>query len=137
MVLRLGSVGVETVRASRLALNEILGNFIDNAISYSPQGSIITVTARSVSDATEIVVRDQGPGMSDEERQHAFDRFWRGTTDTRGTGLGLAIVAQLAENAGMRVELRPGEPGIRAVVTIPDRSVSPRRFTDEPSAQRR
>lgn len=119
MVLRLGAIGVETVRASRLALNEILGNFIDNAISYSPHGSTITITARSVSVGTEIVVRDQGPGMSDEDRRRAFDRFWRGATDTRGTGLGLAIVAQLAENAGLRVELRSADPGIDAVVTIP------------------
>lgn len=116
---RLRPVDVGAARTSRLALHEILGNFIDNAISYSPSGSTITISARHVPGGVEVIVSDQGPGMSDEDRHHAFDRFWRGGTDTRGTGLGLAIVAQLAENAGVKVELRPGDPGIDAVVTIP------------------
>lgn len=118
--LRLGDRPVRTVRTSSLALNEILSNYIDNAISYSPPNSTITVSARTVPGGTEIIVSDQGSGMSDEDRARAFDRFWRGANDTRGTGLGLAIVAQLAENAGMRVELRAGDPGIDAVVTIPN-----------------
>jgi signal transduction histidine kinase len=120
--LRLGAVPVGTVKTSSLALNEILGNFIDNAISYSPPHSTITVSARTVSAATEITVADQGVGMSDEDRERAFDRFWRGANDTRGAGLGLAIVAQLAENAGMRVELRDGDPGVDAVISIPNQS---------------
>lgn len=117
--LRLAEVGVETVRVSRVALREILGNFMDNAISYSPRDSSISVSARRVPDGVEVLIRDQGPGMSDEEIRRAFDRFWRGASDTRGTGLGLAIVAQLADNAGLRVELRPGRPGIEAAVLIP------------------
>jgi signal transduction histidine kinase len=118
--LRLGDRPVRTVRTSSLALSEILSNYVDNAISYSPPNSTITVSARTVPGGTEIIVADQGSGMSDEDRARAFDRFWRGANDTRGTGLGLAIVAQLAENAGMRVELRAGDPGIDAVVTIPN-----------------
>jgi signal transduction histidine kinase len=120
--LRLGDVSVGSVRTSSLALNEILGNFIDNAISYSPPRSTITISARALPTATEIAVADQGVGMSDEDRARAFDRFWRGANDTRGAGLGLAIVAQLAENAGMRVELRAGEPGVDAVISIPHSS---------------
>lgn len=120
--LRLGDVPVGSVRTSSLALNEILGNFIDNAISYSPSHSTITVSARTAPGATEIIVADRGVGMSDEDRARAFDRFWRGANDARGAGLGLAIVAQLAENAGMRVELRAGDPGIDAVISIPNHS---------------
>jgi two-component system OmpR family sensor kinase len=120
--LRLGDVPAGSVRTSSLALNEILGNYIDNAISYSPRHSRITVSARTLATATEITVADQGAGMSDDDRARAFDRFWRSATDTRGAGLGLAIVAQLAANAAMRVELRDGDPGVVAVVSIPHAS---------------
>lgn len=116
----LGEVNVSSVRTSQLALREILGNFIDNAITYSPENTRIGIEVRSEADGTEVIVSDEGPGMSEEDRERAFDRFWRGHSDSRGTGLGLAIVAQLAENAGLVVELRPREPtGLEAVVKIP------------------
>lgn len=120
IAIRLGRVDAGVVRASRLALREIVGNFIDNAISYSPSHTEITVSAWQIPGATEVVVSDNGPGMSEEDRERAFDRFWRGNSDVRGTGLGLAIVAQLAENAGLSVGLRAGDRGgVDAVVTIP------------------
>jgi signal transduction histidine kinase len=118
--IELGSIEVGQVRTSRLALREIVGNYLDNAITHSPDGTRITVTARRTPLGPEIVVSDQGPGMSEEERERAFDRFWRGRSDTRGTGLGLAIVAQLAANLGLRVELRSGAGGgLDAVLLIP------------------
>lgn len=119
MRIRIEGVSSVPVRTSRIALREIVGNFLDNAISYSPENSVITVSTRSVPGRIEVVVGDQGPGMSEEERERAFDRFWRGTSDVRGSGLGLAIVAQLAENAGLRVSLRAGKSGgLDAVVAI-------------------
>lgn len=118
--IELGTVDFQRVRTSRLALREIVGNYIDNAITHSPKGTRITVVARRVPAGVEIVVSDQGPGMSEEDRARAFDRFWRGRSDTRGTGLGLAIVAQLAANLGSHVELRSGGPvGLDAVLMIP------------------
>ena len=67
-----------------------------------------------------LVLRDRGPGLTDDERASAFDRFWRGRDGAayEGSGLGLAIVAQLAQSAHLRVELRaaPGG-GTDAVVT--------------------
>lgn len=118
--IELGAIEVDRVRMSRLALREIVGNFIDNAITYSPSGTRITVLCRKVPAGMEIVVSDQGPGMSEEDRERAFDRFWRGGSDVQGTGLGLAIVAQLATNSGLGVELRPGTTGgLDAVLAIP------------------
>lgn len=119
IVLSLSASDAVTVKTSRLALREILGNFIDNAITYSPRGSRITIDTRMVPSGVEVCVADEGPGMSAQDRDRAFDRFWRGSTDTRGTGLGLAIVAQLAENSGLVVTLRPRDPvGLEAVVLI-------------------
>lgn len=120
MEIHFDRVDVGTVRTSRLALREIIGNFLDNAISYSPEESRITISVLPVPGGIEVVVGDEGPGMSDEDRERAFDRFWRGTSEVRGSGLGLAIVSQLAENAGLRVVLRAGgRGGIDAVVMIP------------------
>ena len=58
--------------------------------------------------------------MAAEEREHAFDRFWRGRDDRRGSGLGLAIVKRLVEADGGSVSLdeAPGG-GLRAVVRLP------------------
>ncbi len=118
--LTLGDVSAGIVTTSHIALREIIGNFLDNAITYAPRDSSITVSSVSVAGGVEVIISDNGPGMSDEDRSRAFDRFWRGSSDARGTGLGLAIVAQLAENAGLRVELRAGPSGgIDAVVMIP------------------
>lgn len=108
-------------RSSLVALREILGNYIDNAIEHSPNGATISIHARENESDVEIVVADQGAGMSDVERRRAFDRFWRGTENTvMGSGLGLAIVAQLADAASLQVDLSAGATGgLDAVVMIP------------------
>jgi len=107
--------------SSSVALREILGNYIDNAIEHSPAGTTISIVARENDGDVELVVADQGVGMTEEERRRAFDRFWRGTDSTMtGSGLGLAIVAQLAEAASLQVELRtPVSGGLEAVVLVP------------------
>jgi len=56
-------------------------------------------------------VVDQGPGLSDEQRARAFDRFWQAGSGHGGTGLGLAIINRLATASGARVELRRAEGG--------------------------
>ena len=63
---------------------------------------------------------DEGKGMGEQERRHAFDRFWRGSTSrAAGSGLGLSIVRQLATASGAEVELREGPSGgIDAVVRL-------------------
>lgn len=106
---------------SLVALREILGNYVDNAIEHSPSGSTISIFSAQRGSVVEIVVADQGEGMSEEDRRKAFDRFWRGSDTTRpGSGLGLAIVAQLAESAGIQVELRMAKlGGLEAVLRIP------------------
>ena len=81
----------------------------------------MTVRAARTPGAVEIHVVDQGPGMSEEERRHAFERFWRsGATGRGGSGLGLAIVHRLAQASGGTAELRAAEGGgVNAVITLP------------------
>ena len=107
----------------------MLDNLIDNAVKASAAG----VGGGRPRDAhgrrgVEVHVIDQGPGLSDEERRHAFDRFWRsGATGRGGSGLGLAIVDRLATASGGTAELRPGAGGGVDAVITPAGAPAPRR----------
>ena len=110
-------------RGNEMALSEILDNYIDNALEVSPSGSTVRVTVNTHEDQIELVVGDEGPGLTEEQRLWAFNRFWRGDEHSNrrsGSGLGLAIVSQLAIASGYRVELRKStRGGIDAVVSVP------------------
>jgi len=109
------------VQGEREALRTLLDNLLDNAIRYTPSGS---VTIRAAREATIPILEviDTGPGVPAAERERVFDRFYRGERPgATGSGLGLAIVRAIAERHGARVELLdPGEgKGLRARVVFP------------------
>ena len=91
------------------AAEQIIDNLIDNALTVSPAGTTVDVTVAPDPgvNAVNLHVLDEGPGMSAEDCARAFDRFWRGRSDTAGSGLGLAIVARLAHASGATAELTP------------------------------
>jgi signal transduction histidine kinase len=102
-------------------LDQILDNLLANALEATPENSLIRVDLEPARDGhASIHVIDEGPGMTAEERERAFDRFWSGTGAGAGrSGLGLAIVEQLAARNGATVELRPADPhGLDAVLTV-------------------
>jgi len=108
-------------RAVPGALEQIVDNYIDNALNAGGTGNEINVDATRRDGWVEVDVRDRGPGMPANQLEHAFDRFWRATTATHdGSGLGLAIVRQLAEASGGEVALanRHGG-GLEAKVRLP------------------
>ncbi|XAS67060.1 ATP-binding protein [Micrococcaceae bacterium Sec5.7] len=92
------------------AAEQIIDNLIDNALAVAPQGSLIRIMVAHAEnpDSVELHVLDEGPGLSAEDRQRAFNRFWRGPASSGGSGLGLAIVQQLAEASGAVATLAPG-----------------------------
>jgi signal transduction histidine kinase len=103
-------------------LDQILDNLLANAVEVSPPAGRIEVALHPTAHGrAEIHVVDQGPGLSEEDRTRAFDRFWQGSAHRSGhSGLGLAIVRQLANRNGLEVELRAGRPtGLDAVVVLP------------------
>jgi signal transduction histidine kinase len=115
----LGSGAVVT-RLIEGDLDQILDNLIANALEVSPPGGRLRV-ALELADAghADLHVMDEGPGMEEEERKRAFDRFWQGVSSSGHSGLGLSIVRQLAQRNGAEVELRPTEPhGMDAVVHL-------------------
>ena len=73
-------------------LDKVLFNIISNAFKYTPQGGLIHISLLKNLDKIEIIVNDNGIGMSAEEREHAFDLFYRGSQNmSLGSGLGLAL----------------------------------------------
>ena len=84
------------------ALEQILDNLIDNALEVSPPGSRLTIEVHESPSEAELHVIDAGPGMSEHDRDAAFERFWRADGAVAGgTGLGLAIVRQLVTASGV------------------------------------
>jgi len=103
-------------------LDQILDNLIDNALDATPSGRAVVLRADPTSAGVEIHVTDEGKGMSDDERQRAFDPFWQsGERHTNGhTGLGLAIVDQLVRaNSGKVVLERAATGGTDAIIRLP------------------
>jgi len=117
--------GLETAPCVALdgGLEQIVDNYIDNALTVAPDSSEIVIEVHRIHNHIVIDVIDEGPGLSDEQRPLAFERFWRGAhaENAVGTGLGLTIVRQLAIASGGTAELLPradSKPGIIARVTL-------------------
>jgi signal transduction histidine kinase len=108
-------------------LTQALKQLVDNSIKYSPSGSAITISAGQAEDYVWISVRDQGPGLTELEQSHVFDKFYRGRHDgsaIQGTGMGLAIAKEIAEAHGgsVSVESQMGN-GTRFTISLPSASV--------------
>ncbi|MDB5093139.1 MAG: two-component histidine kinase [Candidatus Eremiobacteraeota bacterium] len=119
-------VEISTVPDARVVADEgeiveAVRNLVDNALKYAP-GSKVTVSTAVQGDEVLLVVGDHGPGMSEQDQAHAFDRFYRGhgNGDVEGTGLGLAIVKRAVHRAEgtIAVESRPGE-GTQFTIHLP------------------
>jgi signal transduction histidine kinase len=101
------------------SLEQVLDNLLSNAVAVSQPGDAITIEGLQTADGVVLHVRDEGPGMSEEQRSRAFDRFWRSGSPGGGTGLGLAIVHRLVTADDGEVVLREAEGGgLDVVITL-------------------
>jgi two-component system sensor histidine kinase SenX3 len=102
-----GGSASKPVYGDRDLLMTALRNLIDNAIRYSPEGTRVGVGVRSRDGLVQISVTDQGSGITPEEQERIFERFYRidaaRSRQTGGTGLGLSIVKHVVSNHGGEV----------------------------------
>jgi signal transduction histidine kinase len=102
-------------------LKRMVVNLIDNAIKYTPEGGLVSVTLEQKDGAAHVVVADNGIGIPADALPHVFDRFYRGDKarprDVGGTGLGLAIVKRVTEAHGGTVTAE-SKPGVGSKFTV-------------------
>ena len=97
-----------TRTGQQLLLSLLVRNLLDNAVRYSPRGSVVEVTL----DTHSFTVRDTGPGIAPEALARIGERFYRPPgQDQTGSGLGLSIVKRIATLHRMQVSLRNGQVG--------------------------
>jgi signal transduction histidine kinase len=97
------------VHGDSTQFRQALANLVGNAIRYAPEGTAIRVAAGLQDEWVWMAVEDRGPGISREDQQHVWQRFWRGdkkrAREEGRSGLGLSIVKNIVERHGGRVQL--------------------------------
>jgi heavy metal sensor kinase len=108
------------VLAEAEKLKRVFINLLDNAIKFTPPGGRVEVLVGQEDRQARVSVSDTGPGLSQEEIQHIFDRFYRGSKDniTPGSGLGLSIARAIVESHRGKIEAtsQPGQGAIFVVI---------------------
>jgi signal transduction histidine kinase len=111
------------IRGDRTRLRQVLGNLIENAVKYSPEGGEVRVSAAAANGEVRIAVRDAGPGIPRDHQSRIFEKFGRVDVpgaSKPGTGLGLFIARSIAEAHGGSLDVSSGaEPGSTFTLTLP------------------
>lgn len=95
------------LQVDSMLVEKALGQLIENAVKYSPQDSTIEIAATQHGDIVKIAVKDQGAGITSDEKHRIWDRFFRGPRHRdkiKGSGLGLWIARELMIACGGRIE---------------------------------
>ena len=105
-------------------LERMVTNLMSNAVKFTPDGGTVEVALRSDGESSEIVVRDDGMGIAEDEQAKLFTRFFRARSSTeqaiQGTGLGLTIVQAIVALHGGRIRVTSAcEQGTTVTVTLP------------------
>ena len=109
------------ISADRRMMEELIYNLCDNAIRYNVWGGSVRVEVRPVKEKVLLLVQDTGIGISRENQERVFERFYRvdksRSKATGGTGLGLAIVKHIAAKHGAHIAMQ-SEPGSGTTITV-------------------
>ena len=95
---------------------QVIINIVNNAIKYTPEGSKICLSAKKENSMVRIEIADNGPGISDEEKQRLFDMFYTvnrggaGADSRRGLGLGLSLCKSIVEAHGGSISVYDNQP---------------------------
>jgi signal transduction histidine kinase len=107
--------------ADRDRIAQVLGNLVDNALKYSPHGGPISLSASREADGVAVAVADAGLGISPEQRELVFERFYQADDDagrgrSTGLGLGLYICRAIVESHGGWIRAAATEAAPRGTV---------------------
>ncbi|MAT95919.1 MAG: two-component sensor histidine kinase [Anaerolineaceae bacterium] len=114
-----------TIQADGTRLRQSLHNLVDNALRHTPENGRILLQVEQIDDTVQVRVQDSGQGMTPEQLEHVFDRFYRAdpsrSRESGGSGLGLAIVRAIAKTHGGEVTaVSPGSnQGSTFILTLP------------------
>jgi signal transduction histidine kinase/CheY-like chemotaxis protein len=131
---------VGVIWADELKLKQVVLNLLSNAVKFTPDGGSISVAANIVDGEAQVVVRDTGIGIEEDDHERIFEAFQRGGREARseGTGLGLTLSKRIVELHGGRIWMssRPGE-GSTFGFAVPVRPQDhPKEEAVEPAAER-
>ena len=119
--IRLGSEDQALVWGDRERLHQVLLNLTDNAIKYTPEGGLITLSLENDDGWVKVAVSDTGIGISPEEQEHIFERFFRvdkaRSRELGSSGLGLSIVQWIAQAHDGRVTVK-STPNVGSTFTL-------------------
>jgi signal transduction histidine kinase len=121
--------GLDPVWMDTLRIGRVLNNLVSNALNYTPPGGTVQIIANRRADEVEVIVQDNGSGISPHDLPFLFEQFTRGeksrSRSTGGAGLGLAIARGIiaAHGGQIRVESRP-EQETRFIFSIRNRPTS-------------
>ena len=108
------------IQADASALEHVFQNVIRNAVSVSKEGATIHIQAQEQANQVIVRIKDEGPGMTEQQMEHAFERFYQGDASrtSRGTGLGLAIVKETMRQLGGDASLSSDSSGLTVTLTF-------------------
>ena len=109
------------VRGDRELIQQAVANLLDNALKFSPPGCAVRMSGTAGPGLLSLGVADEGPGIPEADVRRATERFFRGESarHTPGFGLGLTLVRAVAQLHDGALTLESGDPGLRAVLTLP------------------
>ncbi len=111
------------VEGSRKQLKTVVDNLLGNAIKFTPDEGMIKIYQKVKNNKVRLVVEDNGPGISEEDRPQIFLPFFKGGQKNRsglkGSGLGLAIAKEYVQNCGGTLRLLPSSRGARFSIVLP------------------
>ncbi len=120
-----GESALPLARADRQQVKWVLNNLIENAIRYTPAGGRVTITTEAAPQRIQIKVHDTGIGITAQDRNNIFERFYRAgnaiAKENAGNGLGLYIARTIATDHGGDLNFEPNTdgPGTTFILSIP------------------
>lgn len=100
-----------SIQAQEYDIQTVVSNILDNAIRYTPQGGVVSISVYSQRDSIVLKISDNGIGIKKQDKERIFDRFYRvNNHNTIGSGLGLAIVKEICQKYAARLSVANNAP---------------------------